>query len=427
MSLLSVGSLPIGPASVAIADGEVQRNTLNVTTSFTDTVGHWAESSIIAASTQGYVKGYPDGKFNPNNQVTRAEFVKMAVVAMNIPVDSSAKSTNWYDPYITSATTSGMYKKNDFAATNWTQAMTRLEMARIAVRAIGESGKDDDEFMYIATAKGLISGTGNGKLDPNGTTTRAQTVVVIQRIQRVLKGETLPSDAQAVANAKKEMNTAKDPWGKAIRTTNLPKNYKEFPYILKDIPNEMYELERMPLVVEDPSYLQTPSKLFATRPQFNKSNIDIWMGHVDVYYSTLLNVDYKTISYEWSKKLLAETLHADNLPLKAMNEYVDWVKKNNIQIEGKLTPEPSMIYSATSGIYYVRSKFEFRIKNAKTLERVIYDRIYEPSYNKLKVGVWYEGYADVQIATNVGGNWGDSLKVYSTTSLFSKPATLRQK
>lgn len=35
-----------------------------------------------------------------------------------------------------------------------------------------------------------------------------------------------------------------DDFGRKIRTTNLPKNYKDYPYILEDIPNEMYEMKK---------------------------------------------------------------------------------------------------------------------------------------------------------------------------------------
>jgi hypothetical protein len=396
------------------------------TTGFSDIKGHWAESSIGSAINQGIVSGYPDGLFHPEDKVTRAELVTMTVKAMKLSVDSSGQPAHWFDPFVVSAKSSGIYKDGDFSSTDWNKAMTRMEMIHVAVRAIGETGKDDYEVMYIATKKGLISGTGNGNLDPEGTTTRAQAVTVIQKIQKARNGETLPVDEQAVASAEKAMKTPKDAWGRAIRTDNLPSNYKDYPYILQDIPNDMYELPRSPVAAAT-SRSKTAATLFATIPEFNKSNIDIWMNHVKNYYKNILNVDYKTISTNWSTELLVETIHADNLPLDEMNDYVDWVKNNNIQIEGSLVPEPSMIYYSGYGTYYVRSKFSFIIKNSKTLDRVIFDHIYDPAYFELKVGVWYEGYADVQIGTNVGGDWGTTLKIVDVTSIFSKPATLREK
>ena len=40
---------------------------------FNDTDGHWAEELINIAANNGWVNGYPDGSFCPNNYITRAE------------------------------------------------------------------------------------------------------------------------------------------------------------------------------------------------------------------------------------------------------------------------------------------------------------------------------------------------------------------
>ena len=44
---------------------------------FTDIDGHWAKSDIITMSKLGIVKGYEDGTFKPENKITRAEFATM--------------------------------------------------------------------------------------------------------------------------------------------------------------------------------------------------------------------------------------------------------------------------------------------------------------------------------------------------------------
>ncbi len=44
---------------------------------FTDTNGHWAEASIATVAAQGYMKGYTDGAFRPNQGLTRAEAVTL--------------------------------------------------------------------------------------------------------------------------------------------------------------------------------------------------------------------------------------------------------------------------------------------------------------------------------------------------------------
>lgn len=40
---------------------------------FPDVRGHWAENDINLAAQLGIVRGYPDGTFKPDQNVTRAE------------------------------------------------------------------------------------------------------------------------------------------------------------------------------------------------------------------------------------------------------------------------------------------------------------------------------------------------------------------
>ena len=49
----------------------------------TDTNGHWAESTINKWTASGYISGYPDGTFRPNNAISRAEFVTLANKAIS--------------------------------------------------------------------------------------------------------------------------------------------------------------------------------------------------------------------------------------------------------------------------------------------------------------------------------------------------------
>ncbi|WP_250673802.1 S-layer homology domain-containing protein [Paraclostridium ghonii] len=50
-------------------------NKSNASFDFNDIRGHWGESQIKAFINKGYINGYPDGTFRPNNSITRAEFV----------------------------------------------------------------------------------------------------------------------------------------------------------------------------------------------------------------------------------------------------------------------------------------------------------------------------------------------------------------
>lgn len=162
---------------------------------------HWAVGAINKAVAKGYVDGYTNGMFKPDASVTRAEFVKMVVVAMKL--DTAPAGGKWYSEYVNAASAAGLYAGDDFANNEaaWTKVMTREEMARVAARAIGEKTTEGDKWMYLATKTGLIQGVGKGKIAPTGLTTRAQSVVIIERILKAKAGGELDTDQYATAEA----------------------------------------------------------------------------------------------------------------------------------------------------------------------------------------------------------------------------------
>ncbi|MBP1903705.1 hypothetical protein J2Z32_000317 [Paenibacillus turicensis] len=173
-------------------------------TSFSDVKDtHWAKKSITAAIEKGYVSGYPGGVFKPEQAIKRDEFMKMVVTAMNLPVETEGAST-WYEPFVKVAKENKLYESSDFSDSDlgWNKVITRKEMARIAVRAgLGEEAKEDSKWMYLATKAGLVTGLGKGELGETKTTTRAQSVTIIERILAVKNGEKLPVDKYAVGSA----------------------------------------------------------------------------------------------------------------------------------------------------------------------------------------------------------------------------------
>lgn len=171
---------------------------------FADLAGHWAASAVSAAVYKEYVDGYPDGTFKPEQSVTRAEFVKMAVTALKLPLGPAGGV--WYDTYVRGAVSAGIYKY-DFASGTWDDPITREEMAmlsaRAAVKEVNEAASyDKKKYMYAATKAGLIQGMDDrGTLGMDQPTTRAQSVTVIERVLTVNGGGKLAVDKHAVGNA----------------------------------------------------------------------------------------------------------------------------------------------------------------------------------------------------------------------------------
>lgn len=92
---------------------------------FSDIAGHWAEAYIKLAAGNGWIEGYPDGSFRPNQSITRAETVTMINrVLERAPSDEDhllservmltfpdCKSGQWFYIAIQEATNSHTYER----------------------------------------------------------------------------------------------------------------------------------------------------------------------------------------------------------------------------------------------------------------------------------------------------------------------------
>ncbi|RUT46789.1 S-layer homology domain-containing protein [Paenibacillus anaericanus] len=210
--------------------------------------GHWAKTDIVTAVSKGYVAGYPGGLFKPDQPIKRGEFVKMVVTALGLPVETTTGA--WYESYVKVAGDNILYSTSDFANNDkeWNTNITRQEMARIAVRATGATTTEDDKWMYLATKAGLITGLGKGELGIDKTTTRAQSVTIIERILTVKDGGTLPVDKYAVGSAEIA-------WHGTNIFTVMPEIYvtDEKDYVGKTI-EDLWNEELMVLETKDGDY-----------------------------------------------------------------------------------------------------------------------------------------------------------------------------
>ena len=59
----------------------------------TDISGHWAEEAINDLVAKGIINGFPDGTFRPDDLVTRAQFAKMTTLALDYQAEAPDDST----------------------------------------------------------------------------------------------------------------------------------------------------------------------------------------------------------------------------------------------------------------------------------------------------------------------------------------------
>lgn len=168
---------------------------------------HWAISQINQGAQSNYVSGYPDGTFQPNKEVTRAEFIKMIVDALKLPHSQGA--IPWYQPYVSAAFEMELLDKSD--SKEYSKPISRIEIMRIVSRGLAKEEKfkayfdafdglyngdlpftDYREFQqkdlpFIALAYGadIISGYPDATMGLKKSATRAEAVVMIENLLSV--------------------------------------------------------------------------------------------------------------------------------------------------------------------------------------------------------------------------------------------------
>jgi S-layer homology domain. len=357
---------------------------------------HWARSVIESAVSKGYVSGYPDGKFRPNQDVARSEFVKMLSVALKLQPEGPGQP--WYQPYDNALRKAGILEDDDFHFLNYDAPITRLELIRLSVKALDAAhiGKEEIELVQLATETGLLRGI-DGDLRLSSRTSRAEAAAFIERILALRNGETLPVDAAAHAKAK---GLKADPWGRVIRTTNLPKNATEYPYILEGIPNAMYEMGYNKKFF--PNGLGETSRQFHERlKSYKRENIDKWLPNAEQWLNMAVNVDYRTIDERWVKEMgnLGNYFARRDAIDSFYTRYAEKVRKEKIRIIGNVRLEPSIIVNDDLYRTFIRAKVEFKIVEAKNPKDVFF-MSFQPKEG-FEIGRWYRGYADIELGNMV--------------------------
>ncbi|MFD2115384.1 S-layer homology domain-containing protein [Paenibacillus yanchengensis] len=188
-------------------DGEEGSTKPEPKANFTDTTQHWAEASIARLVELGAVTGYPDQTFKPERAITRAEFT--ALLVRLVAPDLTEKISHTYkdlaghyaENAIAQATSLGIvtgYPNNSFKPND---QMTREQMAVMLMRAfeLTDGEKKDVTFVDKETISAwavdavtkasnleIITGYPNGKFAPAEIATRAQAVVMLDRVLQLL-------------------------------------------------------------------------------------------------------------------------------------------------------------------------------------------------------------------------------------------------
>lgn len=205
--------------TITIPEGCIrdESGNLNKPYTFTFTTGthfsdissqHWACKAVTEMSKNGVISGYPDGSFKPDSKVTREQFSKMMVLALDLPVVEPDNPTfidttkdSWSFKYVESVKeympgdmqNEGSYFKGEMDALREDVACALVRAKGLENEAVNisrfydlfkDSNRASEEkakYILIAYDKGLITGYSDKTFRPQGTLTRAEAAMLLYK------------------------------------------------------------------------------------------------------------------------------------------------------------------------------------------------------------------------------------------------------
>ncbi|MBE7040510.1 MAG: S-layer homology domain-containing protein [Ruminococcaceae bacterium] len=173
---------------------------------------HWAYENIQKLYDKKIVSGKGDGQFAPSDNVTREEYAKMMVLALDSSITDSTvsysdvKAGSWYQPYIATAVRDGLINGLGDGTVGIGKALSREDAAVMIERALTREGitlkdagtafGDNDQIADYAKSAvgklvqtGILTGYGDNTFMPKQTISRAEVCTVIVRMINLLEGE----------------------------------------------------------------------------------------------------------------------------------------------------------------------------------------------------------------------------------------------
>ncbi|MGE7612001.1 amidase family protein [Paenibacillus sp. NPDC101420] len=166
--------------------------------SFVDTMNHWAKTSIDALIAKGLLTGYSDGTFRPNSGLTRAEAIKVIATYMGLEGQESnfidVSPTHWANKFIGAAAGSGLMNGYSDGRFRPDEKISRGELAALITRAFKLTGTGNTSFKDVTrnawyydsidalASNNIITGYADSTFKPEKDITRAEFAAIVSRL-----------------------------------------------------------------------------------------------------------------------------------------------------------------------------------------------------------------------------------------------------
>ncbi|MDD6484300.1 MAG: S-layer homology domain-containing protein [Clostridiales bacterium] len=164
----------------------------------------WAQESIYALAEKGVISKADDNRYNPHNNITRAEFAKMVSVLFGITQNgeilslNDVKESDWYYPYVAALYANGIVNGVSQTEFGSNAEITRQDICVILANILkpeedaeAASFTDIDEVadyaknaVSIMKKRGVINGYEDGSFRPKGYATRAEVAKMLYEISK---------------------------------------------------------------------------------------------------------------------------------------------------------------------------------------------------------------------------------------------------
>lgn len=217
-----------------------------ITASASDYEGHWAQEYIDKAGALGWMSGYPDGTFRPDNSISRAEFSTMLWRALGRTAPGGGSQFAdvaedvWYYDAVTALYEAGVVSGIGDGIFAPDDVLTREMGFTMLARAFGLAPSNMDAYARFAdagevstwamsavsalTERGYVSGIGDNQCAPGRALTRGEMAKILVTVfdgEQAKPVSTVPEDTEGTDETNPVITLSYSPTGTTSGTVTV--------------------------------------------------------------------------------------------------------------------------------------------------------------------------------------------------------------